>query len=103
MEGAQTFYSLQRTLAIVIILLCEGRLPKGIGLDCTASPPLLPISLWFLLLIFLIIFGYAGSLLLHGVFSSCCEWGLLFIALLRLLIAVASFVAESRLVGMELQ
>ena len=40
------------------------------------------------------IFDCAGSFLLHRLFSSCSEWGLVFIALLRLLIAVASFVAN---------
>ena len=56
--GAQTFYSLQRTSAIVIILLFGGRLPKGIGFDYTASPPLLPISLWFLLFFLIFLFVY---------------------------------------------
>ena len=41
--------------------------------------------------------------MLHGVFSNCSEQGLLFIALHRLLIAVASFVEENRLEGTELQ
>ena len=45
--GAQTFYSLQRTSAIVIILQFGGRLPKGMCFDYTASPPLLPILSWF--------------------------------------------------------
>ena len=71
MEGAQTFDSLQRTLAIVIILLRGGRLPKGVGLDCTASPPLLPISLWFLLLIFFNLF-----LVMLGL-CCCMEFSLL--------------------------
>ena len=35
-------------------------------------------------------FACTVSLLLHGLFSSCCEWGLLFFAVCRLLIAVAS-------------
>ena len=30
----------------------------------------------------------------HGLFSSCGEWGLLFVAACRLLIVVASLVAE---------
>ena len=30
----------------------------------------------------------------HGLFSSCGEWGLLFVAVLGLLIAVASLVVE---------
>ena len=41
--------------------------------------------------------------MLRGLFSSCSERGLLFIALRRFLIAVASFVAEHRLQGTELQ
>ena len=41
-------------------------------------------------------FGCAGSLLLHRLFSSHSKRGLLFIALRRLLIAVASFVADHR-------
>lgn len=51
--------------------------------------------LLFLIFFYLSSFGYAGALLLHGLVSSCCEWGLFSLALLRLLIAVASFVAES--------
>ena len=35
-------------------------------------------------------FGSAGSLLLHRLFSSCGEWRLLFVTMCRLLIAVAS-------------
>ena len=33
-----------------------------------------------------IIFGCAGSLLLQGLFSSCGEWGLLFVAVCKLLL-----------------
>ena len=51
----------------------------------------------------LYIFGCAGSLLLCGLFSSCSEQRLLFIALRRLLITVASPVVEQRLEGAELQ
>ena len=29
-----------------------GCLPRGVGLDCTTSPPLLPVSLWLLLYFF---------------------------------------------------
>ena len=47
-----------------------------------------------LLFIYLFICGCFMSSLLHGLFSSCGEWGLLFISVPRLLIAVASFVAE---------
>ena len=42
------------------------------------------------------IFGCVGSLLLCEDFS-CGEWGLLFVLVLGLLIAVASVVAEHRL------
>jgi len=42
------------------------------------------------------IYSCAGSLLLLGLFSSCGEWGLLFVAVLRLLTVVASLVAEHR-------
>ena len=44
--------------------------------------------------IILFIFGCARSSLLCGLFSSCSEWGLLFIAVHRLLIAVASLIAD---------
>ena len=37
-------------------------------------------------------FGRAGSSLLHGLFSSCAEWGLSLAAVLRLLAAGASLV-----------
>ena len=39
-------------------------------------------------------FGRVGSLLLHVGFPSCGKWGLLFVAVRRLLITVASLVAE---------
>ena len=45
-------------------------------------------------LFYVFIFGCFGSLLLCVAFSSCGEWGLLFIAVRGLLIAVASLVAE---------
>ena len=44
-------------------------------------------------------FGHAGSLLLHGFFSSCGKWGYSIVAVPRLLFAVASFVAEHGLQG----
>ena len=47
--------------------------------------------------IYFIYFGCVGSSLLHVGFSSFGEWRLLFIALRRLLIVVASLVAEHRL------
>ena len=40
------------------------------------------------------IFGCAGSSLLHRLFSSCSEWGLLFVEVCGLLIVVASLVAD---------
>ena len=39
---------------------------------------------------YLFIFGCAGSSLLHGLFSSCSEQGLIVIAVDKLLIVVAS-------------
>ena len=46
------------------------------------------------------IFGCIGSLLLHaGFFSSCGEWGLLFVAVCGLLIAVASLCCGARALG----
>ena len=47
--------------------------------------------------LYLICFGCAGSFLLHGLFSTCSEWGLLFVLVQGLLIAVASLVAQHRL------
>ena len=46
-----------------------------------------------------IFFGCAGSLFFARAFSSCSEWGLLFVAACRLLIVVCSLVAENRLWG----
>ena len=46
---------------------------------------------------YLSIFGCAGSLLLHGLFCSCKEWGLLSAVVRGLLIVVASLVAEHKL------
>ena len=51
--------------------------------------------------IYLFIFGGAGFLLLKGLFSSCSEQGLLFIAVHGLLIAVASLVMEHGLWGLQ--
>ena len=50
-----------------------------------------------LLFIYLFIFGYTGLHCCMQAFSSGREQGLLFVAVLRLLIAVASLVAEHRL------
>ena len=46
------------------------------------------------LFIYLFIFGCIGSLFLRAAFSSCGKWGLVFVAVCGLLIAVASLVAE---------
>ena len=46
------------------------------------------------LFVFLFIFGYVEFSLLRGLFSSCGEWGLLFIALSELLIGVAFLIVE---------
>ena len=51
----------------------------------------------------LFIFHCAGFLLLHELFSSCNEHGLLLIAMHRFLVAVASFVAKHRLKNTEVQ
>ena len=49
---------------------------------------------------FFFFLGCVGSLLLHVGFS-CGEWGLIFFAVRRLLIAVASLVAEHGLEGAQ--
>ena len=41
-----------RTSPFVNILPFMGHTPRGLGLDYTAFPPLLPVLLWFLLYIF---------------------------------------------------
>ena len=46
------------------------------------------------LFIYSFVYGCVGSLLLRAGFLSRTEWGLLFLAVLGLLIAVASLVAE---------
>lgn len=46
---------------------------------------------------FILIFGCSGSSLLHVAFSSCAEWGLLFVVVHGLLIAVGTLVVEHRL------
>ena len=50
--------------------------------------------------IHLFIFGCAGSLLYKGFFSSCGEWGLLFVVQ-GLLVVVASIFAEHRLLSLQ--
>ena len=49
---------------------------------------------------YLFIFGYAGSSFCVCDFFSCSEWGLLWVLVLRLLIAVASLVAPCDLQSM---
>ena len=46
----------------------------------------------FFLIIYLLIFGWAGSLLCHTAFSSCSKQGLLFLAVHGLLTGAASLV-----------
>ena len=48
-------------------------------------------------LFYLFIFDCVGSSFCAWAFSGCGEWGLLFVAVRRLLIAVTSLVAEHRL------
>ena len=43
------------------------------------------------------LFGHAGSLLLHGLFSSCGKWGCSLVTVRGLLTVVASLVAAHRL------
>ena len=58
----------------------------------------LVVKYFIYLFIYLFIFGCVGSSLLYAqAFSSCGEQGLLFVSVCRLLIAVASLVAEHRL------
>ena len=47
------------------------------------------------------IYGCAGSLLLYRLFSGCGKKGLLFIAVCRLLIEMASLVVDYRLLGVQ--
>ena len=54
-------------------------------------------SFVLIILIYLFSFGYVGSSLLHGLFSRYGEQRLLFPVMLRLLIVVASLLAEHRL------
>ena len=50
--GLRPPHSLGRISAIVIILLFRGCLPRDVGLNYTASRPLLSVLLWFFLYIF---------------------------------------------------
>ena len=52
------------------------------------------IFIYLFVCLFVLIFVCIGSSLLHAAFSSCGEWGLLFIVVHRLLIAMASLVVE---------
>ena len=51
--GAQPPHSLGRTSAVVNIIPFVNHLPRGLGLDYIAFTSLLPVSLWFLLYIFI--------------------------------------------------
>ena len=75
------------TWYFIVVLICIPLLTNGVE------------HLFMCLLVICVyiyfIFGCVGSLLLRvGFFSSCGEEGLLFVAVRRLLIAVASLVAE---------
>ena len=62
-----------------------------------SGPGLLFVGRFFFFLIYLFIYLVLAVLGLHccaRAFSSCCERGLLFVAVHRLLIAMASLVAE---------
>ena len=79
--GAQTPSSLGRTSTVGIILPFMGHHPGGLGLDYTASPPLLPVSLWFLLYIFgcrrsfLLVFGSFSLVLALYIVVIWCAGG----------------------------
>ena len=53
----------------------------------------------YIFVVVVIFFDCAGSSLLRGLISCCGKWGLLFVAVHRLLTAVASLVAELRFQG----
>ena len=54
---------------------------------------------FILSVIYVCIFGFFGPLLQRGLFSTCGEQGLVFVAVCRLLIAVAPLIVEHRLSG----
>ena len=55
---------------------------------------------WFFLQKFLFVYLWlCWVLLLRGLFSSCGKWGYSLVAMLRLLVAVASLIPEHRLEG----
>ena len=70
--------------------------PAPAGRLSTTAPPGKPnILSYFLKIVFkFLFFGCFGSCCCTRAFSSCSEWGLLFVAVRGLLIAVASVVAE---------
>ena len=86
----------------VCSLAGEMRIKIADSCSCVTDLPLLSLAFqrWSPLsfrknIIYLFIFGYAGSLLLHGHSSSCSEGGGCSpVVVFRLLIAVASFVAK---------
>ena len=74
--------------------------PALAGEFFTKVPPGKPLYMYCFQLfsknVYLCIFGCAGSLLLHGLFSSCGERGLFLVAVHKLLIAVDFLAAEHR-------
>ena len=52
------------------------------------------IDFFLKIILFIYLFWLWWALLLHGLFSSCREWGLFFTAVCGFLIAVASPIAE---------
>ena len=67
-------------------------------ISTSVSLPPYPSSFFFLIYLFIYLFLAALGLCYRArAFSSCAEQGLLFVAVRRLLIAVASLVAEHRL------
>ena len=72
-------------------LVIMNKATKSINVKCLCEP------VCFFYFICLFISGFTGYSLQNGLFSSYSEWGLLFLVVLGLLIAVASFVAEQTL------
>ena len=73
----------------------DGQGPGGHGRLFWSSVPAVFLCVYFVFFnLFIFIFGCVGSSLLHAAFSSCSKRGLLFIVVCRLIIVVASLVAE---------
>ena len=94
--GVWNSCSLERTSVVVVILPVVGHLPQGYGswVYYISTPPTHLIVIFFLTYLFLAALGLHCCV---RAFSTWSEWGLLFVVVCGLLIAVASLVAEHRL------